>query len=231
MPRILFAEDEVILGQLVQEALEREADFTVDWVKDGRSALDHFRSHPPDICILDVMMPLMDGFTLAKSMRAIHAGLPIIFLTARSQTADVLKGFESGGDDYLKKPFSVEELVVRVRSLLRRNNMQGSLSAAHTEMYTFGRYQFFPASQLLRCPEAKFNLTHRESELLRELILHINNLLDRKKVLLQLWGDDNFFNARNMDVYIARLRKYLVHDPALSIINVRGYGYKLTEQG
>lgn len=230
MPRILFAEDEDILGQLVKEALEHEPDFTVDWVKDGKTALDHFRAGKPDICILDVMMPVMDGFTLAKHMRAADEHLPIIFLTARSQTADVVKGFDSGGNDYLKKPFSVEELVVRVRALLRRNNAPGATASQGVEMYEFGRYQFFPASQLLRCPEAKFNLTHRETELLRELVININALLDRKKVLLQLWGDDNFFNARNMDVYIAKLRKYLVHDPALSIINVRGYGYKLIEQ-
>lgn len=227
MPHILFVEDEEILGQLVREALGREQDFTVTWIRDGQTALDAFRSQRPDICILDIMMPVMDGFTLAKKIRAIDLHLPIIFLTARSQTSDVIRGFESGGDDYLKKPFSVEELVVRIRALLRRQKHPVPATGLQEDVYEFGRYQFFPASRVLKSPEAEFKLTHKEAELLRELVIHINSLLERKKVLLRIWGDDNFFNARNMDVYIVKLRKYLVHDPALAIINVRGYGYKL----
>lgn len=231
MIKVLFAEDEAILGLLVKEALEREQDFEVDWVKDGKAALVAFGKAVPDICILDVMMPLIDGFTVARQMRDTNKQLPIIFLTARSQTSDVVKGFDSGGDDYLKKPFSVEELVVRIRSLLRRSASKAGPVVSDThELFCFGTYEFSSAAQVLRCGDVKFNLTNRESELLRELLLHKNSLLDRKKVLLQLWGDDNFFNARNMDVYIAKLRKYLAHDASLAIINVRGFGYKLTEQ-
>lgn len=227
MPHILFAEDEVVLGKLVKEALEREPGFIVDWVKNGAEALDHFREQAPDICILDVMMPVMDGFALARQIRRTREDIPVIFLTARSQTADVLKGFESGGNDYLKKPFSIEELVVRVRELLRRK--VGVADAAEPDRYELGSYLFVPSAQTLRHPDASYHLSGKETDLLRELVQHKNRLLDRKATLLKLWGDDNFFNARNMDVYIARLRKHLAHDPSLSIINVRGFGFKLIE--
>lgn len=228
MPQILFAEDEAVLGKLVKEALEREQGFVVDWVKNGEEALDHFREQPPDICILDVMMPVMDGFELARQIRRIREDVPVIFLTARSQTADVLKGFESGGNDYLKKPFSIEELLVRVRELLRRSS--GKTATAHPERYELGSYVFVPSTQMLRSPDGDHHLSGKETDLLRELVEHKNGLLDRKTTLLKLWGNDNFFNARNMDVYIARLRKYLARDPSLSIINVRGYGFKLIER-
>lgn len=230
MPRILFAEDELILGKLVKEALERESGFQVQWLKNGKEAMQAFKAETPDICILDVMMPVMDGFKVAKSIRDENAQVPILFLTARSQTADVVKGFESGGNDYLRKPFSVEELVVRVRELLRRNSGETKPIAAATNLFEIGRYTFNPVTQTLRSPEATFQLSGKENDLLKELVLHKNSLLERKAVLMKLWGDDNFFNARNMDVYIARLRKYLVHDPSLSIVNIRGYGFKLIEQ-
>lgn len=228
MPAILFAEDEAVLGQLVKDALEREADFRVTWVRDGETALRRFKELMPDICILDVMMPLLDGFAVAKRMRVIDEHLPIIFLTARSQTADVVKGFESGGNDYLKKPFSVEELVVRVRALLKRSIQQPA--AAIQDVYRIGQYEFSPAAQVLKSPQIKYNLSSRETKLLHELVLHKNNLMNRKAVLLRLWGDDNIFNTRNMDVYIAKLRKYFADDPSISIVNIRGYGYKLIEE-
>jgi DNA-binding response OmpR family regulator len=224
--KILFAEDEAILGKLVKEALDREPDFKVQWAKTGQEALQYFQDTPPDICLFDVMLPKIDGFTLAKKIRLINADVPIFFLTARSDTADVLKGFSSGGNDYLKKPFSIEELVIRLRELLRRNNKATPLQ----ENYEFGTYWFSPATQTLRNEKEVFQLSGKEAELLKLLVLHKNNLLERKTVLMQLWGDDNFFNARNMDVYIGRLRKYLIHDTHLSIVNIRGYGYKLIEQ-
>ena len=230
MPRILFAEDELILGKLVKEALERESGFNVQWVKNGKEALEAFQAETPDICILDVMMPVMDGFKLAKAIRNENEQVPVLFLTARSQTADVVKGFESGGNDYLRKPFSVEELVVRVRELLRRTSKSAQPATSSTNQYELGRYSFNPITQTLRSPEATFQLSGKENDLLKELVLQKNSLLERKEVLIKLWGDDNFFNARNMDVYIARLRKYLVHDPSLSIVNIRGYGFKLIER-
>ncbi len=223
---ILFAEDEPVLGKLVKEALEKTQGYTVHWAKNGNDALQYFNDSLPDICILDVMMPGMDGFTLAKQLRQKHADIPILFLTARAETADVVKGYAVGGNDYLRKPFSLEELEVRIVELLRRGKRTSEKSS---DGYTLGKYWFSPDTQLLRCPEATYNLSGKEAELLRQLALRKNSLMERSQVLLLLWGDDSFFNARNMDVYIARLRKYLVHDSRLSIVNIRGYGYKLIE--
>jgi len=227
--RILFAEDEAILGKLVKESLEREPDFTVEWAKNGQEALQSARARMPHIFVLDVMMPLMDGFTLAKQLRTQYPDLPILFLTARSETADVVKGFSAGGNDYLRKPFSMEELVLRIRELLRRVH-RAAPAAATPESHEFGLYRFSPATQELRFGDTGYQLSSKEATLLEQLLLHKNSLTERKAVLMLLWGDDNFFNARTMDVYIARLRKYLVHDPNLSIVNVRGYGYKLIER-
>lgn len=229
MYKILFAEDEAVLGKLVKEALEREKDFDVLWVRNGGDALQQFQLQQPHICVLDVMMPVMDGFAVARQIRALQADVPILFLTARSQTADVVKGFESGGNDYLRKPFSVEELIVRVRELLRRYGMP-TTTTRDTEIYEIGKYTFNPTTQTLRIADETTKLSYKENELLRELVINKNNLMDRKATLLRLWGDDNFFNARNMDVYIARLRKYLLHDENLSIVNIRGYGFKLIEE-
>jgi DNA-binding response OmpR family regulator len=228
MPTLLLAEDEDVLGLLVKEALELIPGFKVEWVKDGDTAVNSFERSRQDICILDVMMPVRDGFAVAEEIRKLDQEVPILFLTARSQSSDVVKGFKSGGNDYLKKPFSIEELVVRIKELLKRSNRTPVKEEAQL-IFHIGKYKFFPAAQTLSCEEAKYNLTSRESALLKELVLHKNAVLDRKKILNQLWGDDNFFNARSMDVFIAKLRKYLVHDPSLSIINVRGYGYKFTQ--
>lgn len=228
MPTLLLAEDEDVLGLLVKEALELIPGFKVEWVKDGDEAISRFKLLRPDICILDVMMPLKDGFAVSEKIREEDHDVPILFLTARAQSADVVKGFKSGGNDYLKKPFSIEELVVRIKELLKRSNRSGSGEEAQVT-FQIGKYKFFPVAQTLSCQDAKYNLTSRESALLKELVLHMNTVLDRKKILNQLWGDDNFFNARSMDVFIAKLRKYLVHDSSLSIINVRGQGYKFIQ--
>lgn len=228
MPKILFAEDEAVLGNLVTEALEREPEFSVQWVKNGKEALDSFGAQLPDICVLDVMMPILDGFRVAREIRTGHPDIPILFLTARSQTADVVKGFEAGGNDYLKKPFSIEELVVRIRELLKRTAKKAHAATPHH--FEIGMFLFTPATQTLRSATQAYQLSGKEAELLKELALHKNSLMERKAILLKLWGDDNFFNARNMDVYIGKLRKYLSADPSLSIVNIRGHGYKLIEQ-
>jgi len=231
MPHILFAEDESVLGKLVKEALEREPAFRVDWVQDGVSALEHFQTLRPDICILDVMMPRLDGFAVAKKIRLLDPDVPVIFLTARSQTADVVKGFEAGGHDYLRKPFSIEELVVRVTALLRRHARQPEqIAPVQPERYKIGNYIFIPATQTLKHTQQQYQLSNKEAALLHELVQHKNGVMERRPVLIRLWGDDNFFNARNMDVYIGKLRKYLALDSALSIVNIRGYGFKLIEQ-
>lgn len=228
MPTILLAEDEDVLGLLVKEALELIPGFKVEWVRDGETAINTYELLLPDICILDIMMPLKDGFAVSEKIRKLNEDVPILFLTARAQSSDVVKGFKSGGNDYLKKPFSIEELLVRIKELLKRSKYLPGKEEAQV-MFQIGKYKFFPAAQTLSCKEIKYNLTSRESALLRELVLHMNTVLDRKKILNQLWGDDNFFNSRSMDVFIAKLRKYLVHDPSLSIINVRGQGYKFIQ--
>lgn len=229
MPILLLAEDEDVLGLLVKEALELIPGFKVEWVKDGDAVITSFSRFKPDICILDVMMPFKDGYTTAEEIRKIDSQVPILFLTARAQSADVVKGFKSGGNDYLKKPFSIEELIVRINELLRRSNYALNKDESQ-QVFTIGKYKFFPSAQILSCEEAKYNLTGRESNLLKELVIHKNAILERKKILVQLWGDDNIFNARSMDVFIGKLRKYLVHDARLSIVNVRGYGYKFIEE-
>ncbi|WP_118950909.1 response regulator transcription factor [Taibaiella helva] len=225
MATILLAEDEIVLGKLVKEALERKS-FEVLWAKDGQEAYDLFCSNQPDLCILDVMMPAINGFVLAEMIRSLTKDIPLLFLTARSETDDVVKGFEVGGNDYLKKPFSLEELTLRIKELLRRNS-QPVPDTAPSEQHQIGKYQFSPVTQILRSEEETFKLSFKESELLNALIAYKNTLMPRKEILLQLWGDDSFFHSRTMDVYIAKLRKYLKHDPALSIVNIRGFGFKL----
>ncbi|WP_118972223.1 response regulator transcription factor [Taibaiella koreensis] len=227
MATILLAEDEVILGKLVKEALERKS-FEVLWAKDGQEAYDLFCSRQPDLCILDVMMPAINGFVLAEMIRTLSKDIPLLFLTARSETDDVVRGFEVGGNDYLKKPFSLEELMLRIKELLRRNSQPATTQTS--EHYQIGKYSFSPVTQILRSDEETFKLSFKESELLNALIAYKNSLMPRKEILLQLWGDDSFFHSRTMDVYIAKLRKYLKHDPALSIVNIRGFGFKLVEE-
>lgn len=228
MAHILLAEDETVLGKLVKEAMENKG-FTVDWAKNGTDALQAYKKEQPDICVLDVMMPGMDGFTLAKHIRAIDADIPILFLTARAQTADVLKGFESGGNDYLRKPFSLEELYVRINELLRRAK-KDVLTEDVADEYKIGKYTFLPQAQILCIGDEKIKLSSKEAILLQELVVHKNKLMERRQTLIKIWGDDNFFNGRNMDVYIAKLRKHLSADASLSIINVRGHGFKLVQE-
>lgn len=228
MNTILLAEDEPVLGKLVKEALERKG-YQVTWVKDGQEAFEKFRMNPPDICILDVMMPTLNGFVLAGKIRNISETVPILFLTARSETADVVKGFEVGGNDYLKKPFSLEELFLRINELLKRNSRKNPLlyKDLPREKSTIGNYMFDPVGQTLKCDAETINLSHKETQLLQALIMHKNDLMPRRDALMKIWGDDSFFNARTMDVYITKLRKYLHHDKEVSIVNIRGLGFKL----
>ena len=222
---ILLAEDEPALGQIVKESLETR-DFNVTLCPDGQVAIDTFKNTTQDILVLDVMMPKKDGFTLAKEVRALNDDIPIIFLTAKSQTADVVEGFSIGGNDYLKKPFSMEELIVRIKNLLDRGSLQKK-----TDVMAIGTYTFdFTRQELRQDADASMTpqkLTHREAHLLFNLVKNKNQVLDRSLILKKLWGDDDFFNARSMDVFITKLRKKLREDPTVEIVNVRGYGYKL----
>jgi DNA-binding response OmpR family regulator len=219
--KILLAEDEASLGMIVKESLESR-DFQVFLTENGVQALEMYQNEKPDILVLDVMMPKKDGFTLAKEIRQENKRIPILFLTAKSQTNDVLEGFQIGGNDYLKKPFSMEELIVRIKSLLNRIEFQTNLEAID-----IGKYQFNFTKQTLSINEKIFQLTSREAELLFQLSEKKNELLDRTFILNKLWGNDDFFNARSMDVFISKLRKKLQYDPNIQIINVRGFGYKL----
>ncbi|WP_178985882.1 response regulator transcription factor [Winogradskyella helgolandensis] len=222
--KLLLAEDEAALGQIIKESLETR-DFEVILCENGDKAFDKYKSEAPEILVLDVMMPKKDGFTLAKEIRAIDDTIPIIFLTAKSQTADVVEGFSIGGNDYLKKPFSMEELIVRVHNLVGRTKTQKA-----TETIIIGAFTFdFPKQQLRYKEEDIVQLTHREAHLLFHLTKNKNQVLDRSLILNKLWGTDDFFTARSMDVFISKLRKQLSKDKNIQIINVRGFGYKLTD--
>ncbi len=219
--KVLLAEDEASLGMIVKESLESRK-FIVFHAADGEEALQLYQQEQPDILVLDVMMPKKDGFTLAKEIREENSSIPIIFLTAKSQTSDVVSGFEHGGNDYLKKPFSMEELIVRIKGLLQRVSLR-----VDKENIKLGKYTFNVVEQYLELDSDRQQLTHREAQLLFFLNEKKNAILDRSFILNKLWGNDDFFNARSMDVFISKLRKKLKADDSLKIINVRGYGYKL----
>ena len=221
--KIVLAEDEAALGQIIKESLETR-DFEVILCQDGEKAFKAYKSESPEIMVLDVMMPKKDGFTLAKELREIDDTIPIIFLTAKSQTQDVVGGFTVGGNDYLKKPFSMEELIVRIHNLINRTKLQKT-----ADILEIGDYSFdFPKQLLTYRTEDTVQLTHREAHLLFHLIKNKNSVLDRSLILNKLWGTDDFFSARSMDVFISKLRKKLKQDDRIQILNVRGFGYKLT---
>ncbi|PZV83590.1 DNA-binding response OmpR family regulator [Algoriphagus aquaeductus] len=219
---VLLAEDELALGMIIQESLESR-DFKVRLCGDGQKAWESYQEQKPDILVLDVMMPKKDGFSLAAEIRKIDPHTPIIFLTSKSQTEDVVKGFGLGANDYVRKPFSMEELIVRIKAHLDRLRIRQNQS----DWIVLGKYEFHPTRQLLKLGEAEQPLTSRESQLLQILLQNANDITDRTLILNQIWGSDDFFNARSMDVFITKLRKKLQDDPAIQILNVRGYGFKL----
>ncbi|WP_438977510.1 response regulator transcription factor [Polaribacter sp.] len=219
--KVLLAEDEASLGMIVKESLETR-DFLVFLAEDGEQAVEIYKKEQPDILVLDVMMPKKDGFSVAEDIRKENKRIPIIFLTAKSQTSDVLEGFHKGGNDYLKKPFSIEELIVRIKALLDRIEIKSNV-----EHITIGKYIFNLTKQTLEIDNNLEQLTHREAELLFYLFEKKNEILDRSFILNKLWGNDDFFNARSMDVFISKLRKKLKKDETIQILNVRGFGYKL----
>jgi DNA-binding response OmpR family regulator len=222
-PRLLLLEDELPLARIVRESLERQG-YQVHHAANGVLGLAAFQRDTFDLCIVDVMLPQLDGFAFVAEVRRTNQQVPILFLTAKSQPADVVQGFGVGGNDYLRKPFSLEELTVRLRELLRRVPAMPELPAT----IALGRYNFIPHKQELWLEsELVAKLSHRESELLRLLASHRPHAMARQATLLQLWGDDSFFHARSMDVFISRLRKHLRHDPSLAILNIRGVGYRL----
>jgi DNA-binding response OmpR family regulator len=222
--KILYIEDEAFLARIVTETLERRG-FEVLHRKDGTRILEQVKAFNPDICVLDVMLPHIDGFSLGSTIRNIYPRLPILYVTAKTQTSDVLDGFSAGGTDYLKKPFSMEELVVRIDNQIR---LSGSDTAAVAlpEEVILGSYRFSPGRYELRVEDQVFRLSHREAQVLGLLCRYKNLMLDRSKLLHQVWGDDSFFNSRTLDVYIRKLREYLSADARLQIITLKGRGYQ-----
>lgn len=223
MVRILLAEDDTNLGTLLRDYLSAKSYETI-LTKDGEQAWTKFNSEAFDLCILDVMMPKTDGITLAKKIREKNDQIPVIFLTAKNMEKDVIEGFSAGADDYITKPFSMEELLYRIEAILRRT--RGAV-LENKDIYEIGKFTFYPLTQVLEIENESYNLTTKESELLRLLCTYRNEVLERNFALKSIWIDDNYFNARSMDVYITKLRKYLKQDPKVSILNVHGKGYKL----
>ena len=221
--KILLCEDDENLGTLLCEYLIAKG-YDATLCPDGEAGFREFQKEKFDICILDVMMPKKDGFTLAQDIRQMNSQVPIIFLTARVQKEDVLEGFDKGADDYITKPFSMEELVKRVEAILRR--VRGKKNREST-MYKIGRFTFDTQKQLLTIDGKSTKLTTTENELLALLCSHANEILKRNDALRTIWIDDNYFNARSMDVYITKLRKHLKADDQIEIINIHGQGYKL----
>lgn len=223
--KILYVEDEPFLGKIVKESLESR-DFEVLMVDDGNEVIHNFEQFQPDLCVLDVMLPNKDGYTLGKEIRQLNASMPILFLTAKTQTEDVLKGFQSGGNDYIRKPFSMEELIVRIQNLVQLAH--GKTMPVANGATAIGRYDFLPQKYELRHGEQVRKLSYRETELLKILVEHRNLTVSRKDMLMKVWGDDSFFNSRNLDVYITKLRDYLKEDPAIQLVTIKGVGYHFT---
>lgn len=221
---ILLAEDDINLGQLLQTFLKNKG-FTVSLAQNGKIAFEKFNQAKFDFCIFDVMMPEMDGFTLASEIREIDKHVPILFLTAKSMKEDKLQGFTLGADDYLTKPFAMDELLARITAILRRT--EGKTENNQPEEVSVGKLKYEPEFRLIHLKEGVKKLTTKENQLLQLLVKNQNEILDRNATLRAIWGDDNYFNGRSMDVYIAKLRKTLKEDPAIEIMNVHGKGFKL----
>ena len=223
--RLLLVEDEQILAKIICESLEKR-NFEVEHAADGDQGWAKYLQFKPEIIVLDIMMPKKDGYSLAKEIRTHKSQVPIIFLSAKSQTADVVKGFEIGANDYLKKPFSMEELIVRIKSILKRN-IEPEMISKKESNWQLGSLHFDFIKQTILTPNKVVKLSHREAAILRLLCQHRDHVLERRDLLISLWGDDSIFNSRSLDVFISKLRKYLKADKSIEIINIRGIGYKL----
>jgi DNA-binding response OmpR family regulator len=226
--KILLAEDDANLGFVIKDNLE-VGEYLVELYTDGEMALIAFGRGNFDLCILDVMMPKRDGFSVAQTIRQTNQEVPIIFLTAKSLKEDKLKGFQLGGDDYITKPFSIEELLMRVEAILKRTRKEGRPSQIN-EAFTVGKFTFDFKNQLIKFQNQQQTLTQREAELLRLLCLNKNQIVERDTILNLIWGDDSYFTGRSLDVFISRLRKYLKPDPNIEIVNIHSVGFKLQIQ-
>ncbi|RBQ03151.1 response regulator transcription factor [Pedobacter miscanthi] len=224
--KVLYAEDEPFLARIVLDGLTSSG-YDVKLALDGALALKLFQEQKPDICVLDIMMPQKDGYTLAAEIRKSDPDIPIIFLSAKALTEDVVMGFKSGGNDYLKKPFSIDELLVRMESLLKRFGHTQKEDNDLTQKYQFGNCELDPLAQKLKTSVAEYSLSYKETILLELLLKNRNNILEREAALIKIWGEDSFYNGRSMDVFMAHLRKLLKGETGIQIISLRGVGYKL----
>ena len=228
-PEILVAEDDPNLGLLLTEFLKKKG-YAVSWAQNGDEALDLFVKGAFDLCLLDVMMPKKDGFSLAKDIRANHQQVPIIFLTAKSMEEDTLQGFKVGADDYLTKPFSMEVLVARMEAILRRSHSDKSVPSL-AEVIALGNYTYIPGKMRLSIGEKELKFTPKENELMKLLCENLGRPVSRSYALKLIWGDDTYFNARSMDVYMTKLRKMLKEDPRVQLLNLHGEGFRLSIEG
>ena len=223
MTKLLYVEDEIFLGKIVKESLESRG-YSVLMISDGNKVISSFKQYIPDVCVLDIMLPNKDGFTISQEIRDIEKNVPIIFVTAKTQTEDLVKGFKNGGNDYIRKPFSIEELIVRIENVLKNGGGKNPVNL--NDKIIMGDYIFNPNYQTLSFQQEEKKLSFRESELLKILYHNHERIIDRKEILNLLWGSDNFFNSRNLDVYITKIRGYLKQDPSLEILTIKGVGYR-----
>jgi len=222
--KVLYAEDEIFLGKIVKETLESRG-FEVLMETNGARVLTVFENGRPDICVLDIMLPNVNGFELAEAIRARNDDVPIIFLTAKTQTEDLVRGFRTGGNDYIRKPFSMEELIVRIENCLRvRKDV--TPACVLPEVLAIGEFSFHLNRQVLAGGGEERKLSYRESELLRQLWIHRDKVIEREDILQAIWGNDSFLNSRNLDVYVTRLRGYLKADDRVEILTIKGIGYR-----
>lgn len=219
--KVLYVEDEIFLAKIVSETLQSRG-FDVVLENDGANAVRQFEVSKPDVCVLDIMLPHKDGFAIADEIREKDTQVPIIFLSAKSQSSDVVNGFRLGANDYIRKPFSMEELIVRIENVLRNR----TAAPEETEEVAIGQYTFNTRRQTLSHPEEQRKLSYRESELLKLLYENRDKIVERSEILTLLWGSDSFFNSRNLDVYITKLRNYLKLDSNIEIITIKGIGYR-----
>jgi two-component system, OmpR family, response regulator len=220
--KIFLVEDDLSFGSVLKSYLEIN-EFAVEWVDDGKYAVDHFRKGMFDICILDVMLPHVDGFTIAREIRQINNLVPIVFLTAKKLKEDVLTGYDAGGDDYITKPFDTEILLAKIRAILARRDFQSGTK----DIYEIGKFIFNSKLRTLTAGDDEKKLSPKEAQLLELLALNPNALISREMALKKIWGNDDYFTARSMDVYITKLRKFLSEDPRLNIKNIHGAGFQL----
>jgi DNA-binding response OmpR family regulator len=222
--KVYYIEDEPFLGKIVFETLEKQG-FDVKWETDGARVMSGLKTFSPDIIILDIMLPNMDGYTLCRQIRLLQANIPIIFLTAKVETADLVKGFDAGGTDYMRKPFSIEELIVRIKNQMSIMNGIRIPSIPQSEDIELGDFVFKPKRYELHAPSGVINLSQREMEIMQILVANRNQVSNRKDILMAVWGDDSFFNSRNLDVYIRKLRAHFSEDPKIQIQTLKAKGY------